>query len=104
TALMRCLAHKPKGFTLAEVLIAVAILAMIGALSYGTLARAISARDRAEEITEFYHDIRQALTRMSREVSMAFLTTHYDCEDPRTQTLFKARSSMGGGRLDFTSF
>lgn len=93
-----------RGFGLAEALVAMAILAMIGGLSFGTFGRVIDGRDRATAITERYHDVRQALQRMSRELSTAFLSMHKDCADPRTATLFETRRVSGGTRLDFTSF
>lgn len=93
-----------RGFTLAEALIAVAILAMIGALTFGTFARAMDARDRATEITDRYHQLRQGLLRMSKEISMAFLSLHKDCADPRTNTIFLGKRASNGMRLDFTSF
>lgn len=93
-----------RGFTLAEALVAMAILAMIGTLTYGTFAQAMSSRERAESITRHYHEMRQAMLRMSRELSMAYLSAHRDCEDPRSKTVFATRRSGGGMRLDFTSF
>lgn len=93
-----------RGFGLAEALVAMAILAMIGGLTFGTFARVMDARDRATAITERYHDVRQAMQRMTREISTAFLSMHKDCSDPRTATIFATRRGNGGTRLDFTSF
>jgi general secretion pathway protein J len=95
---------RQRGFSLAEALIAVAILAMIGALTFGTLARALDSRDRAAEISDRYHGVRQAMQRMSREISMAFLSFHRDCIEPRTLTMFMGKRAANGMRLDFTSF
>ncbi len=92
------------GFTLAEVLIAVTILGLIGGLTYGTFSRAMAARERAEGITQRYHEIRQAMQRMSREIAMAYISEHKNCEEPRTDTLFQASRTGGGMRLDFTSY
>lgn len=96
--------RRARGFTLTETLIAVAILAMMGALTFGTFARAMDARDRAVEITDHYHEVRQAMLRMAREISMAFLSIHKDCTGPRTLTMFQGKRDMNGMRLDFTSF
>jgi len=92
------------GFTLMEALIAMAIMAMIGLLSFGTFTHAIAAREKAEKITSHYHQIRQALQRMSREISMAYISEHRNCDDPATKTIFKSESASNGMRLDFTSF
>ena len=93
-----------RGFTLMEALIAMAVMAMIGLLSFGTFTRAIAAREKAEEITSHYNQIRQALQRMATEISMAYISEHRNCEDPATKTIFKSESSSSGMRLDFTSF
>ena len=93
-----------RGFALIEVVVAVAIFAMIGTLVFGTFARAMDARTRAEELTNHYHQVRQAMLRMGREIASSFVSTHWDCADRRTETLFKSGRSSGGMRLDFTSF
>jgi len=97
--------HKPtRGFTLVEAIIAISILGMMGTLVFGTFSGAMDGRERAEKITTHYHQVRQALLRMAREIQMAFLTEHRDCDDPRTKTQFIAKRSSGGSRLDFASF
>ena len=95
---------RQRGFSLAEALITVAILGMIGMLIFGTFSRAMAVRERATEITERYHTVRQAMLRMSKEISMAFLTWHKDCSEPRTNTVFLGKRASNGMRLDFTSF
>jgi general secretion pathway protein J len=99
-----CRGHSERGFGLAEALVAIAILVMIAGLSFGTFARVLDSRDRATAITDRYHDVRQALLRMTREISTAFLSMHKDCADPRTATIFATRRVATGARLDFTSF
>ena len=56
------------------------------------------------EIAEREHEVRLALERMAREISMAFLSAHRDCDTPKTKTIFKTSNSSIGTRLDFTSF
>lgn len=96
------------GFTLIEVLLAVSLLAVVSTLVYGSFARSFDAMDWVTASQERYHDVRLALERMSREISMAFI---YDCrEQPTTtgdqtfRTLFKAERSGKVDRLTFTSF
>jgi general secretion pathway protein J len=96
--------HAQKGFTLLEALISVTVLGLIGMLTFGTFVRALASKERATEINDHYHEVRQAMVRMSKEISMAFISVHRDCDDPRTETLFKADSAGFGQRLDFTSF
>jgi len=92
------------GFALVEAVVATAILGLIGSLVFGTFAQAMRGRDRAYAITSHYHQIRQAMLRMTREIQMAFVSSNKDCDDPRTATVFASRRSFGGARLDFTSF
>ena len=93
-----------RGFTLMEALLAVTILAMIGGLTFGTFGRVMDARERAGAITARYHQMRQAMARMARELSMAFLSQAKDCSDIRSQTIFRGQREANGMRLDFTSF
>ena len=97
-------ARHSAGFTLVEALIAVTILGFIGALAYGTFARAVESREKAETITSRYHEIRQGMQRMAAEISMAFITAHKDCEDPRNESVFAGKRHGNGSRLDFGSF
>lgn len=101
---MRAPLRAQTGFTLIEIMIAVAILGLIGTLSFGTLRSSVDARERTMEVTDRYHQIRQSMLRMSRELQSAFLSEHRDCEDPQNKTVFIGKSSSQGMRLDFTSF
>lgn len=81
-----------RGFSLVELLIAVAITAAIGAMTLGAFRQV----DRAKEITraqgDRYAAARSALSRLSREVSMAFLSENYDHKRYRDRpTLFVGR-------------
>ncbi len=91
------------GFTLMETMVAIAILALLGGMSYGTLTRTLDARERTTQISDRYHGLRQGLQRMAREIAMAYLSENRDCSDPRSRTLFLAHRSGRGTRLDFTS-
>ena len=61
-----------RGFSLTEILIAVAILGMMGTMTFGTFNSAVNSREVALEIAEREHEVRLALERMAREISMAF--------------------------------
>ena len=82
-----------------EAMIAISILAIIGVLTYGTFSRAMDARDRANRVAEHYHEVRQGMLRMAREISMAYLSRHKNCDDPRSDTLFVTSRQTGGTRL-----
>lgn len=97
-----------RGLTLVEVLIAVAITAIIGTLVYGSFDRTYESREFVLRAQERYHTARLALERMSRELASAFV---YDCRrldtpsgELRHQTLFKVEPEGKVSRLTFTSF
>ena len=87
-----------------EVVVAMSILGLIGGVAFGVFGKIVDARDRSEKISSHYHQIRQAMLRISRELQMAYLSDHYYCEDPRNKTIFASDSNSYGDRLDFTSF
>ena len=85
----------PRGFTLLEVMIAVAITAVIGSMAAGVYQQVDRAASAARDQGERYAGARLALTRMSRELSMAFLSNHYDSARFRDRpTLFKGESDQ----------
>jgi len=59
------------GFTLLEVLIAIAIFALISAMSYGALNQALRTRDRVEEEREFWHALTLIFLRMEDDIGQA---------------------------------
>jgi general secretion pathway protein J len=95
---------RASGFTLLEALVATAIMALMGMMTFGVIGHTLDSYQRATGISERTQEARMALERMAREISMAFLSYHHDCSGPRTLTLFKTRRTALGTRLDFTSF
>ena len=93
-----------QGFTLTEIMVAILIIGMIGTLTYGVFGNTVAVRDRAMEVGLRYHEIRQGMKRMSREISMAYLSRHYNCQDRRTTTIFQKKGSGGSDSLTFSSF
>ena len=88
---------RQRGFTLIEVLIAVGITAVIGAMALGAFSRSAAARQSVEEQDERVSGARAALGRMARDVSSAFLSDHFDRQRFRDRpTVFKGRD--GGDR------
>jgi general secretion pathway protein J len=82
--------RSPRGFSLLEVMIAIAITAVIGAMVAGVYQQVDHAANVAREQGERYAGARLALTRLSRELTMAFLSEHYDRSRFRDRpTLFK---------------
>jgi general secretion pathway protein J len=85
-------APRAGGFTLLEVMIAVAITAMLGAMTLGAFRQVDRARELTEDQGDRYGAAARALSRMADELQMAFLSDHYDrnrFRDP--PTLFTGR-------------
>jgi general secretion pathway protein J len=83
---------RARGFTLVEVLIAMGITAAMAAMTIGSLRSIDRAADLAREQDERYAAARVALRRMTRELSMAFLSGNYDDKRYREPvTLFVGR-------------
>jgi len=94
-----------RGVTLVEIALAVAILATMATLIAGSLGRSFEAQDTVREIDARYHNIRVAMNRMVREVSLAFLTTNDRHGVERIwMTAFKLEDRSDFDRLYFTSF
>jgi general secretion pathway protein J len=89
------------GFTLVEVMIAIAITAIIGALTAGSFRQVSRAGELVRAQDERYAAARLALSRLARELSMAYLSDHFDPEQHRDRpTLFQGRED----EILFTTF
>lgn len=88
------------GFTLLEVMVATVLMGMMGTLLMVALNSSIQARDVVEENSGRYQYVRQALSRMAREISMAYLSKHISLSDPSFMTQFKGKRD----RLYFSAF
>lgn len=89
------------GFSLVEVLIAMAITAVVGALVVGTFSQVNRANEIVRDQGDRFSSSRMALTRMARELTMAFVSDHYDKNNLRERpTLFVGREDT----ILFTTF
>ena len=94
-----------RGFTLLEVMIAVAVLALIGGLTWKSFDGAYDLKQRVERAEERDQTVRGALDRIAREVSMTFLSEHYDHKRFRERpTFFRLKDGRGEAQLMITSF
>ncbi len=90
---MKCSSTYHAGFTLVEVMVALALLATVTTAMWSTMATSFETKDRVLEINDRYHEGRQMMTRMSRELRMAFLRAEvpeeFREEAPAVVTRFK---------------
>ncbi|MBI5816326.1 MAG: prepilin-type N-terminal cleavage/methylation domain-containing protein [Nitrospinae bacterium] len=93
--------HKT-GFTLIETLIAVAIMAIIGTMVFGSFSAVLGAGRGVEEQAELYHTARFIIRKMSEDLSSAAMYTN------NTQGIFSGKGEKIGGeelsQLKFTGF
>jgi len=81
---------RPRGFSLLELMIAVSITAFIGAVIAGSYQQVDRASTLVREQSARAAAVRLSLARMTRELSMAFISEHYDKARFRDRpTLFK---------------
>ncbi len=92
-----------RGMTLLEIIVSVSIVAVMASLVYGSARRQMEARELASRLEERYSMVRITLGRITREVSMAFLSNHISL-DKRSQTIFKGVNESPINRLTFSSF
>ena len=94
-----------RGLTLIEIALAVAILGIMGTMTFGSISRGFDAYETVTEIDARYHGVRVAMERMTREISMAFLTapTRNAGREEMWKTLFRAEPGSPFAKLDFTS-
>jgi general secretion pathway protein J len=95
-----------RGFTLLEIILAVTILALIGTMVYGGFSQTALNKARVEEDVDHSRVVHMALERMTRELTMAFVSTHANPSlDLRVmETAFIGKDHGNEDRIDFTSF
>ncbi len=94
------------GFTLIEVLVAIAIMGFLAMMLYGAFAQMKRSKEGVERINDRYREGRLAMARMARELQSAYLSGHEPIAPtpPVQSTLFRATPGIPGDRVDFTSF
>jgi general secretion pathway protein J len=67
-----------RGFTLAEVMIALAITGLISALVWGSFSTGLRAKEVVDQEASIYRELRTGMSRLAREISMAFISENWD--------------------------
>ncbi|MFH0902633.1 MAG: prepilin-type N-terminal cleavage/methylation domain-containing protein [Pseudomonadota bacterium] len=93
-----------RGFTLIEVMVAVAILGLMMAIAWTSVKNMFDAHREYGLIQDRYREIRIALNRMVDDLSMAYLSANEDrnMQDPRT--LFVGERSGDFDTVHFSTF
>ncbi len=93
---------KRNGFTLIEIMIAMAILAVMAVLFFTSMSQTINSKDDVEKKDELGHSANLALNKMSMDLQMAFLLNgpEFLGSDGKMKTAFIGKED----RVDFPSF
>lgn len=95
-----------RGLTLMEIALAISILAVMSALTWGGIARSFDAYETVTGIDQRYHQVRVAMNRMARELSMAYLTNQrrHRGRERIWRDIFRAERSSTFYEIHFRSF
>lgn len=106
SSLRRSQRRGSRGLTLLEIMISIAILAMIGVLIYGAFDGLARSKSGLGRVNERYHTGRVTMRRLSAEISSAFLSAHlpYNPQLISRQTVFVGKDSSPADRLDMNTF
>jgi general secretion pathway protein J len=97
-------ARNQRGLTLVEVMVAVGITSLMGAMVAMAFSSAFTAKEVVEGEAERYRMLRTAFTRMAREVGSAYVSDRYDSSRYRDQNDRPTNFVGQNDRLLFTSF
>ena len=93
------------GVTLIEVMVAMVILAIVSTLLYTGFVQTANNKKRIEGDLARNHEVRMAMERIVRELSMAFVSAQGNpLLTPTVKSAVIGKEEGGGSRIDFTSF
>src|SRR6185295_2017097 len=95
---------RSRGFTLIEVMVAVAIVAVVTTLIWGSFRNTFRTKSAIEAQSGRYRTVRLALERMSRELSMAYLSQNEDTFQQERRTFFQGKRHGDFDEVRFSYF
>ncbi len=98
--------RRSRAFSLIELLIAVAILAGITSLLYGSFAALKRSKDGLTRVQDRQREGRLAMARITRELQSAYLSAHAPINQALMvqKTIFKGERGTPADRVDFVAF
>ncbi|MCP3060596.1 prepilin-type N-terminal cleavage/methylation domain-containing protein [Myxococcus sp. K38C18041901] len=96
--------RRARGFTLMEVMVAVAITALMGTVVAMAFQTGLTAKETVEADADRYRQLRVAMNRMSREIGSAYVSDRFDLKRFRDQQDRPSNFIGESDRLLFTTF
>ncbi|WP_342380905.1 prepilin-type N-terminal cleavage/methylation domain-containing protein [Myxococcus stipitatus] len=96
--------RRTRGFTLMEVMVAVAITALMGTVVAMAFQTGLTAKETVETDADRYRQLRVAMNRMSREIGSAYVSDRFDLKRFRDQQDRPTNFVGESDRLLFTTF
>ncbi|QSQ16716.1 type II secretion system protein GspJ [Myxococcus landrumensis] len=96
--------RRARGFTLMEVMVAVAITALMGTVVAMAFQTGLTAKETVETDADRYRQLRVAMNRMSREIGSAYVSDRFDLKRFRDQQDRPTNFVGESDRLLFTTF
>ncbi len=95
-----------RGMTLIEIIVAIGVLAMVAVLIHGVIDSLTRGRKAEAMRADRAHQAREALQRIVRDLSAAYLSMHVPAVTAlmTSKTAFVGKGSIEFDRLDFTAF
>ena len=95
-----------RGMSLIEASLAIGMLALIGTLTWGSIARSFDAYETVKDIDGRYHNVRVAMNRIAKELSMAYLTAQirHSGRERVVEQVFVYENGSPFNVLHFSSF
>ena len=95
---------RERGFTLVEVLVAVAVLAVMMIFAWGSISQTVRAKKVFGAVQDRYREARNAMTRIVHDLEMAYVSANEDRTQVETRTFFIGEASGDVQNLRFSSF
>jgi general secretion pathway protein J len=92
------------GFTLIEVMLALAILGFVTSLMWGSFSQTARNKKAIENAQERAHTVRVAMLRMAREIEMAYLSASENTALTNRRTFLVGSSHADVDELQFSTF
>jgi len=97
-------ARRARGFTLMEVMVAVAITALMGTVVAMAFQTGLTAKESVETDADRYRQVRVAMNRMAREIGSAYVSDRFDLKRFRDQNDRPTNFVGESDKLLFTTF